>query len=116
MENANSKEYLKKITEQVIENLKRTTFVPSVQSTEIPRTTILGGTEEDEDIANDMDEDDGVNKDLRTTKRQFDARVTRDDEFEDSGDEREAAAAYGVRRQTGVNKRRNVMDYKKDTA
>ncbi|RKF59155.1 Histone deacetylase RPD3 [Golovinomyces cichoracearum] len=110
MENANSKEYLKKITDQVIENLKKTTFAPSVQLTEVPRTTILGGTEEDENIANDMDEDE--NKDVRTTKRQFDARVSRDDEFEESGDEREAFAAYGIHRQTGANKRRNIMDHK----
>lgn len=97
MENANSKEYLKKITEQVIENLKKISFVPSVQATEIPRTTIVGGTEDDENAANDMDEDE--NKDVRVTKRELDARITRDDEFEESGDEKEAANAYGVRRQ-----------------
>ncbi|EPQ67447.1 Bgt-3754 [Blumeria graminis f. sp. tritici] len=110
MENANSKEYLKKITEQVIENLKKTTFAPSVQMTEIPRTTILGGTEDDDDTTNDMDEDD--HKDIRTSKRQFDARVTRENEFEDSDDEKDAAAAYGVRRQNGANKRRNIAEFK----
>lgn len=107
MENANSRDYLEKIKTQVINNLRRT-GPPSVQMTDVPRTTITGGTEEDEDAADDMDEDD--NKDVRSTKRRWDQRITRDDEFEESDDE-EQDRANGVRPQNGTAKRRNIMDY-----
>jgi len=107
MENANSRDYLEKIKTQVINNLRKT-GPPSVQMTDVPRTTITGGTEEDEDIADDMDEDD--NKDARSTKRRWDQRITRDDEFEESDDE-EQDRANGVRQQNGTPKRRNIMDY-----
>ncbi|PMD20859.1 histone deacetylase-like protein RpdA/Rpd3 [Hyaloscypha hepaticicola] len=107
MENANSRDYLEKIKTQVINNLRKT-GPPSVQMTDVPRTTITGGTEEDEDIADDMDEDD--NKDTRSTKRRWDQRITRDDEFEESDDE-EQDRANGVRPQNGATKRRNIMDY-----
>lgn len=107
MENANSRDYLEKIKTQVINNLRKT-GPPSVQMTDVPRTTITGGTEEDEDVADDMDEDD--NKDVRSTKRRWDQRITRDDEFEDSDDE-EQDRANSVRPQNGAAKRRNIMDY-----
>jgi histone deacetylase 1/2 len=107
MENANSRDYLEKIKTQVINNLRKT-GPPSVQMTDVPRTTITGGTEEDEDVADDMDEDD--NKDVRSTKRRWDQRITRDDEFEDSDDE-EQDRANGVRPQNSAAKRRNIMDY-----
>jgi histone deacetylase 1/2 len=107
MENANSRDYLEKIKTQVINNLRKT-GPPSVQMTDVPRTTITGGTEEDEDIADDMDEDD--NKDARSTKRRWDQRITRDDELEESDDE-EQDHANGVRQQNGAAKRRNIMDY-----
>jgi histone deacetylase 1/2 len=104
MENANSKDYLEKIKIQVIENLKKTAHAPSVQMTDVPRTTMLGGTDEDEDILDDADEDE--NKDIRTTKRQWDRRIEREDEFEDSDDE-EIARSEGIVPQNGP-KRRNV--------
>jgi histone deacetylase 1/2 len=107
MDNANSKDYLEKIKIQVIENLKQTAHAPSVQMTEIPRTTILGGTDEDEDILDDLDEDE--NPDARNTKRRWDQHIERDDEFEDSDDE-EMAAANGVSRQDGAIKRRNITE------
>lgn len=107
MDNANSKDYLEKIKNQVIDNLRKTAHVPSVQMTEIPRTTMLGGTDEDEDILDDLDEDE--NKDARNTKRRWDQHVERDDEFEDSDDE-EIAESNGVRPQNG-NKRRNISDF-----
>lgn len=113
MENANSKEYLEKIKVQVIENLKQTAHAPSVQMTDVPRTTMMGGTEEDDDILDDLDEDD--NKDVRTTKRGWDQRITRDDELEESEDEEESHA-NGVRKQLGPLKRRNVMDYRNPNA
>lgn len=104
MENANSKDYLEKIKTQVIENLKKTAHAPSVQLTEVPRTTLAGTTEEDEDILDDEDED--MNKDVRNTKRAWDQRVTRDDELDESEDEEEAKA-NGVTPKDGP-KRRNV--------
>lgn len=107
MENANSKDYLEKIKIQVIENLKQTAHAPSVQMTDVPRTTIVGGTEEDEDILDDLDEDE--NKDVRTTKRRWDQRITRDDELDESEDEEESHA-NGVRGQDGPSKRRNTAD------
>ena len=108
MENANSRDYLDKIKNQVIANLRKTAHAPSVQSTEIPRTTLLGGTDEDEDILDDADED--MNKDVRHTERSWDKHVTRDDEFDESDDE-EQNRANGVHSQPGPSKRRNIMDY-----
>lgn len=108
MDNANSKDYLEKIKIQVIENLKKTAHAPSVQMTDIPRTTIMGGTEEDEAELDDLDEDE--NKDTRVTQRQWDSRITNDNEFDESDDE-EMAHANGVRPQNGNPKRRNIMDY-----
>lgn len=108
MENANSKDYLEKIKIQVIENLKKTAHAPSVQMTDVPRTTIMGGTDEDEAELDDLDEDE--NKDVRSTKRQWDQRITRDDELDESEDEEENRA-NGIRPQNGVSKRRNMMDY-----
>lgn len=114
MENANSKDYLEKIKIQVIENLRQTAHAPSVQMTDVPRTTMLGGTDNDEDDAelDDLDEDE--NKDVRTTKRRWDQRVARDDEFDDSDDEEENEANGRVFQQNGQSKRRNIMDYQND--
>jgi histone deacetylase 1/2 len=108
MENANSKDYLEKILIQVIDNLKKTAHAPSVQSTEIPRTTLTGGTEDDEDAMDDEDED--ANPDVRMTSRQFDQNIDHDGELEES-DYEEQARANGVLAQPGVRKRRNIMDY-----
>ena len=108
MENANSKDYLEKIKIQVIENLKKTAHAPSVQMTDVPRSTIMGGTDEDDAELDDLDEDD--NKDTRHTKRRWDQRITRDDELDESEDEEESRA-NGVRPQNGVARRRNIMDY-----
>src|SRR4051794_12780950 len=106
MDNANSKDYLEKIKIQVIENLKRTAHAPSVQMTDVPRTTITGGIDEDEDILDDLDEDENV--DTRSSKRRNDQRITRDDELDESEDEEENYK-NGVRPQDGPSKRRNMM-------
>lgn len=108
MENANSRDYLEKIKNQVIDNLRKTAHAPSVQMTDVPRTTIMGGTDDDDAELDDLDEDE--NKDTRHTKRRWDQRVTRDDELDESEDEDESRA-NGVRPQNGVAKRRNIMDY-----
>ena len=81
--------------------------------TDIPRTTIMGGTEEDDAELDDLDEDE--NKDTRHTQRRWDQHTTRDDELDESDDEEEARA-NGVRPQNGTIKRRNIMDYQNANA
>ncbi|KAF2434809.1 hypothetical protein EJ08DRAFT_675786 [Tothia fuscella] len=111
MDNANSPEYLKRITEELISNLRHT-GTPSVQMTDVPRTSLLNGMDsENEDEADDLDADE--NPDVRNTQRRADARVERDEEFEDSDDE-EMDEANGIRRQPGAIRQRNIgiMDYK----
>jgi histone deacetylase 1/2 len=116
MENANSSDYLEKIKVQVIENLKKTTFAPSVQMQDVPREPMGGMTEEEEAELDDLDEDE--NKDSRHTQRRWDARVTRDDELDESEDEEENRISHmnGVRAQNGTKKRRNIMDYQNPNA
>lgn len=116
MENANSIDYLEKIKVQVIENLKKTTFAPSVQMQDVPREPMGGMTEEEEAELDDMDEDE--NKDSRHTQRRWDARVARDDELDESDDEEERRISHmnGVRTQNGTKKRRNIMDYQNPNA
>lgn len=104
MENANSKDYLEKIKIQVIENLKRTAHAPSVQMQDVPRTTLAGTTDEDDDILADADEDE--NMDVRHTQHRNDKHIARDDEF-DEADEEEANLANGAFTQNGQAKQRN---------
>lgn len=113
MENANSNDYLEKIKIQVIENLKKTTFAPSVQMQDVPREPMGGMTEEEEAELDDLDEDE--NKDVRNTERRWDKAITRDDELDESDDE-ESGHANGVRPQNGVPKRMNIMDYQNANA
>lgn len=97
MENANSPEYLEKIKIAVIENLKKTAPVPSVQMQDVPREG-LGMSDEQEAELDDMDEDE--NKDVRMTQRRWEKRVARQDEFEESDDE-DMARANGVYKPNG---------------
>lgn len=107
MENANSPEYLEKIKNAVIENLKKTIPAPpSVQMQDVPRQG-LGQSDEDEAELDDEDED--QNKDSRWTERRLDKHTIRDDEFEESGDE-EMAEANGAFRPKGGRKR--ITDHK----
>jgi histone deacetylase 1/2 len=108
MDNANSREYLEKIRVQVIENLKRTTFAPSVQMQDVPRDS-LAMNDEDEAAMDDLDEDE--NPDRRRTQRRFDKYVEKDGELSESEDE-EMNEANGVRKQPGTRKRRNLMDFR----
>jgi histone deacetylase 1/2 len=48
MQNANSPEYLKKILDQVLQNLSRTKFAPSVQLQDVPRDAEDKGDEEED--------------------------------------------------------------------
>ncbi|KMQ45068.1 histone deacetylase RPD3 [Trichophyton rubrum] len=110
MDNANSKEYLEKIRMQVVENLRRTTFAPSVQMTDVPRDPLVDGMDDEADaILDDLDEDE--NKDKRYTKRRFDNYVEKDGELSESEDE-ESAAANGVRRQPNRERRRGNINYR----
>ncbi len=108
MDNANSKEYLEKIRTQVIENLRRTTFAPSVQMTDVPRDS-MAMNEEDEAELDDLDED--QNPDKRNTQHRFNKYVEKPGELSDSEDE-EMNEANGVRKQPGTRKRRNRLDYR----
>ena len=112
MDNANSPEYLEKIKNQVIENLKRTAFAPSVQMTDVPRDP-EGMDDEADAILDDEDED--QNKDQRMTKRRWDKYVEKEGELSESEDEEENQR-NGVHRQPGVRKRRNMMDYQNPDA
>lgn len=110
MDNANTKDYLDKIRNQVVENLKRTAFAPSVQMTDVPRNPILDGMDDEaDDVLDDLDEDE--NKDKRFTQRRFDQYVEKPGELSDSEDEEENAA-NGVRRQPGALRRRNQANYR----
>ncbi|KUI70829.1 Histone deacetylase RPD3 [Cytospora mali] len=109
MENANSTEYLEKIKNAVVENLKKTA-APSVQMQDVPRQS-LGMTDEDDAMLDDLDDD--QNKDVRMTQRRWEKHVVRDDEFEESDDE-EMAEANGVYQTNGKSK--SIMDHKNPDA
>lgn len=110
MDNANTRDYLDKIRTQVIENLRRTAFAPSVQMTDVPREPLVEGMDDEADaILDDLDEDE--NKDKRFTKRRFDQYIEKVGELSDSEDEEENAA-NGVRHQPNAEKRRNKVNYR----
>ncbi|KAK8251123.1 histone deacetylase RpdA/Rpd3 [Phyllosticta capitalensis] len=109
MDNANSPEYLDKIRSQVIENIKRTAFAPSVQMTDVPRSPLMPGMDDEaEDEMNDLDEDE--NPDVRYTQHRWDKRVEKEGELSESEDEGENER-QGVRKQPGKKRRMNIMDY-----
>lgn len=110
MDNANTRDYLEKIRTQVVENLKRTAFAPSVQMTDVPRNPLVGGIDDEaDDVLDDLDEDE--NKDKRFTQRRFDKYVEKPGELSESEDEEENAA-NGVRRQPNTIRRRNQTNYR----
>ncbi|KAK4240407.1 histone deacetylase [Achaetomium macrosporum] len=110
MENANSYEYLEKIKVAVIENLKQTAHVPSVQMQDVPRQS-LGMSDDQEAEMDDRDEDE--NKDVRMTQRQWEKRVDRQDEFEESDDE-DMARANGVYKPNGRSRQETDFRNAKD--
>ncbi|KAI0433907.1 hypothetical protein F5Y09DRAFT_297819 [Xylaria sp. FL1042] len=111
MENANSPEYLEKIKNQLIENLRRTAHVPSVQMQDVPRHSLGAMTDDDDAELDDLDEDE--NKDVRMTQRQWEQRIERDDEYEASDNE-EMEKANGVHR--NGSSRRNFQNYRNSDA
>ncbi|KAB8360655.1 hypothetical protein FH972_024393 [Carpinus fangiana] len=112
MDNANSPEYLDKITRAVIENLSRTKFAPSAQMMDVPRD-IEGMDDEADDALDDEDEDE--NKDVRNTQRRWDQNVEDDRELDPSDDEDENER-NGVLPQPGAQKRRGIMDFQNPNA
>ncbi|OAQ97601.1 hypothetical protein LLEC1_05933 [Akanthomyces lecanii] len=110
MENSNSREYLEKITAAVIDNLRNTGPVPSVQMQDVPRKPFGGMTDEEEAELDDLDEDE--NKDVRMTEHRWDKRIENGAEFEPSDDD-ELARANGATRQS--SNKRTFTDFEKDT-
>lgn len=110
MENANSSDYLTKIKNTVIDNIRRT-GKPSVEAfTNIPGGSLLRGMEsEDEDEEDDLDADE--NPDKRLTQRQRDAMIVAENEFDDQSEDEEYKASLGVRQQPGQARRRGIMSY-----
>ena len=110
MDNANSAEYLRRVTEEVCTNLRQT-GTPSVQMQDVPRAPFGDAMDSDDEAeADDMDAD--ANPDTRLTQHQADKRIARDDEFYDSEDE-EMNEQNGIHRQPGQQRSRNIgiMDY-----
>lgn len=105
MDNANSGEYLERIKNQVIQNIRESAHAPSVQQQDIPRDPD-GYDDEADAIMDDMDEDD--NKDVRYTRHRWERRTQHDGELDESDDEDEATR-NGVRR--SGRKRMSIMDY-----
>ncbi|KAM0670036.1 hypothetical protein MY8738_003435 [Beauveria namnaoensis] len=108
MENSNSREYLEKITAAVIDNLRNTGPVPSVQMQDVPRKPFGGMTDEEEAELDDLDEDE--NKDVRMTEHRWDKRIENGAEFEPSDDD-ELARANGATRQS--SNKRTFTDFSK---
>ena len=111
MDNANSREYLEKIRIQVLENLKKTAFAPSVQLTDVPREG-LGMDDEDEAILDDQDEDE--NPDQRTTQRRRDKQVEQNGDSSDGEDE-ELAESNGLGGELHARKRRQMLNFRNIT-
>ncbi|KAF2274313.1 uncharacterized protein EI97DRAFT_495351 [Westerdykella ornata] len=109
MENANSPDYLNRIMNTVIENIRRT-GKPSVEAFQtVPENPLTRGMEsDDEDEEDDLDVD--QHPDQRVTQRQRDKMIAKDNEFEESDDE-EYKASLGVRRQPGETRRRGIMAF-----
>src|SRR5258708_15349000 len=98
MDNANSPEYLEKIRSQVIENLKRTAFAPSVQMTDVPRNSLGPGMDDDADDAmDDLDAD--HNPDVRYSQRDLDKYISKDAELSESHND-EAHSNMSIQHQT----------------
>ncbi|KAI2469525.1 hypothetical protein F4781DRAFT_393801 [Annulohypoxylon bovei var. microspora] len=111
MENANSPEYLEKIKNQLIENLRRTAHAPSVQMQDVPRHSMGAMSDEEEAELDDLDEDE--NKDVRMTQRRWEQRIERENEYEESDNE-DLDRANGIHRNGSA--RRTFIDYRNSDA
>jgi len=106
MENANSTEYLDKIKAAVMENLRHTGPVPSVQMQDIP-PSFGAMTDEEEAELEDLSED--THKDVRMSLLDHDKRRTNEAEYEESEDE--DGGKPPSRRRSG-GKQRNFESHK----
>ncbi|KAH8817110.1 histone deacetylase RPD3 [Xylogone sp. PMI_703] len=104
--NANSSDYLNKITASILENLKNVDFVPSVQMMDIPRAT-LGMDDEADAESDDNDEDE--NKDVRYTQHRRDKLVIHDDGL--VSDSEEEDDDYKEEKRPRKRFRRNTANY-----
>jgi histone deacetylase 1/2 len=109
MENLNSTEYLEKMKNQVIENLKNLAHAPSVQMTDVPPDPIGLDDEADAEM-DDQDEDDNIDN-SGFSARQWERHIEKDGEMSESEGE-VFAEKHGVLTQNGEKRRRNIMDYK----
>lgn len=116
MENVNTPEYLTKIKNQVIDNIRRTMHGPSVQATAIPNS-FTGHDDDQEGAEDDADEDE--NPDVRYTERRFEQYTEHEGELSESEEFGEGSRRLnGVHRQPGQSRRRNenIMDYQNPNA
>jgi len=108
MQNQNSVDYLEKIKIKIFENLKETTFVPSVEIQDIPRIS-FGMDDEDEAMLDDADEDDNPN--VRMTQRKLDETTEASGELSDSEDEdSDFLGPKGKKITSGRRNERNFKD------
>ena len=111
MDNANTAEYLEKIKNQVIDNIRRTMHKPSVHKIDVPPDP-HGMDDEADAMLDDADEDD--NPDTRHTSRRWDLHTVKEGELSESEDE-EGNARNGVKKGRH-SRRRNIMDYQNPNA
>lgn len=111
MDNANTAEYLEKIKNQVIDNIRRTMHKPSVPMTDIPPDP-QGMDDEADAMLDDADEDE--NPDTRHTVHRWDLHTEKEGELSESEDE-EANDRNGVKR-VRPSRRRNIMDFRNPNA
>jgi histone deacetylase 1/2 len=109
MDNANSREYLSKIRDQCLENLRRTQHAPSVQMTDVPRDSLGGMNDDDEAALDDQDEDEYP--DRRNTQRRADKYIEKNGELSDSEDE-DINEQNGIRKQIAEKSRRARINYR----
>jgi histone deacetylase 1/2 len=106
MDNMNSYDYLEKIKVKIFENLKETTFAPSVEMQDVPRG--FGMDDDDEAMLDDLDEDE--NPDVRNTERRADRHVEASGELTESDDE-----SGGSNHHKGKGQR-NIVDHQDKTS
>ena len=111
MDNANTAEYLEKIKNQVIDNIRRTMHKPSAHKMDIPPDP-QGMDDEADAMLDDADEDE--NPDVRHTARRWDLHTVKEGELSESEDE-EANGRNGVKK-TRQSRRRNIMDFQNPNA
>lgn len=113
MDNANSPEYLTKIQLQVLENLRRTAFAPSVQMKEIPRSP-LGDIDESDAVLDDLDEDE--TKDRRWSERKWDTYTEKDGELysDDEDDQEQKGSKARPNSNAAKRRKRNATDHRDD--